>query len=78
MSRLLVTALTGVTLLTSLVLTSSTAHAADFPFTLIRANISGVDKCIGPQERRHDQRHPGGADGLQPTLARHRPRWLGP
>lgn len=49
MSRLLVTALTGVTLLTSLVLTSAPAHAADFPNTLIRANISGVDKCIGPQ-----------------------------
>ncbi|GAB2842434.1 hypothetical protein GCM10027176_52930 [Actinoallomurus bryophytorum] len=49
MSRLLATALTGLTLLTSLVLTSAAAHAADFPFTLIRANVSGAAKCIGPR-----------------------------
>lgn len=48
MSRLLVAALTGLTLLTSLVLTSATAQAAD-PNTLIRANLPGAAKCIGPR-----------------------------
>jgi hypothetical protein len=48
-SRLLFAALTGLALVTSLVLTPATAHAADFPFTLIRANLSGTAKCIGPR-----------------------------
>jgi Ricin-type beta-trefoil lectin domain len=48
-SRLLFTALTGSTLLTSLMLAPAPAQAADFPTTLIGANISGVSKCIGPR-----------------------------
>jgi hypothetical protein len=47
-SRVLLAALSGSTLLTSLVLTPATAHAADFPFTLVHTSIPGVSKCIGP------------------------------
>jgi hypothetical protein len=49
MPRLLFTVLTGLTLLTSLALKPATAHAADFPSALIRANLSGVSSCIGPR-----------------------------
>jgi hypothetical protein len=48
-SRPLFTALAGLGLLMSQALTPATAHAADFPSALIRANLSGVDKCIGPR-----------------------------
>ncbi|MDN3357721.1 ricin-type beta-trefoil lectin domain protein [Actinomadura sp. DC4] len=49
MYRPLFTGLAGLTLVTSAALTPATAHAADFPGTLIRSNLSAVSKCIGPR-----------------------------
>src|SRR5262245_50793935 len=48
MSRGLFTALAGSALVAS-VLTPATAHAADFPFTTIRTNLTASGKCIGPR-----------------------------
>jgi hypothetical protein len=48
MSRGLFTALAGSALVAS-ALTPATAHAADFPSTTIRSNLSAVPKCIGPR-----------------------------
>jgi hypothetical protein len=46
--RLLFSVLSGLALLVSMVLTPAAAQAADFPFTTIRTNAIGLDRCFGP------------------------------
>jgi hypothetical protein len=46
--RLLFSLFSGLALLLSVVMTPAAAQAADFPFTTIRTNAFGGDRCFGP------------------------------